>query len=598
MNYDNLLVNNLELQLTDINFDNNNISAVLTHLSANEISGFRLDNLTSKRIFISNTNYISAVNLNILTPNSKLILDILFQYEDAQAFDDFVNKVKLTTNIYGSNLGLKDLAFFSNELYGLDQDIWFKCKTKGIINDLKIRDFNLHYETFTRISGDFNLKDITDNKNMLFFAKIDNLSSSVKEISQFHLPNANAITLPDELSQMGIVRANGIIKGKLEDFVCEMNVNSEMGDADFNLHIVNENLDQNILYQGKLAADKFNIGKILKVPDLGDISFAFEVDGQGTDDEASLTVDGTITALAYNAYNYSGITINGNMQDKIFIGDVRVNDPNISFDLNGIINRGDSIPSYDLTLKLNNANLKTLNLSDRDSTASLNAYMKLNFKGNNIDNMLGSINAYYIDYYEKHVRYTVNDMNLLVEKQGDDKTLKLRSEILDVDINGKFIFSQITQSIDMFIKDYLPSMRIRKDEEASLIALEEQKFAYKINLKDAQILLDLFMPDLQISTNVEIKGKYNSLYNTFDINASSKHITYKDMACSNLFLTGETYNSNIYMNIGSEHVYLSDNLGLENLHLNVTAYDDSVNYNLFWDNKEIKHANSGDIRGY
>ncbi len=398
------------------------------------------------------------------------------------------------------------------------------------------------------------------------------------------------------MSLIGILKGEGSIEGSLEDMYCELSLNSMIGSTDINMHL-NKDSELDILnYNGTLIANNLQLGKIFMQDDLGSASLNVIVNGSGTDAAASLSLVGNVSEITYNNYLYSDIDIDLSVSNNIINGEMLVDDKYLKMHLTGKVVRGDTT-EFDLNASINEAHLRKLNFIERDSSAVLSALLNCKFKGDNIDNIIGSISAESINYTETNKSHRIENLVFLVEQIDSlNKKLSLRSDIVDADVKGKINFSKLDKSLELFLNDYLPSYSKNNDAvyDSELI----QEFEYHVFFKKPQILFDLFVPTLEMSNNAVFEGKYNSLSNTISLEGGSEYLKYNGVYVDNWFIKGETFNSNIYFNFGSDFVGTSDSVGIKNVYVNSIAFDDSVNYTLFWDNYKDLHKNNGDIRGY
>jgi len=595
INFNNIYADNIQLQFQNIVFSQSTLYAQINYISARERSGFVLDTLRSQHLIISPA-YVIANKLQILTANSDINCDFGFEYSSIDDFQDFVNTVFLRANFENTQFSMLDMAYFSKDLKGMDSEFLLQGNLYGTVNDLRTSDFNLAFGESSHLTGKFHLKNLAFFEDFSTYSKIEDLTIDIQDLKDFNLPRGQKIILDERLGLLGVLKGKGRVDGSLEDMNCELSLNSMIGSTDINLHL-NKDSELDILnYNGSITANNLQLGKIFMQDDLGSASLDVVVNGSGIDANASLNIEGNISDITYNNYRYSDIDVDVSVKNKLIKGEMLIDDKYLKMHLIGEVIRGDT-NEFDLNASINEAHLRKLNFIERDSSAVLSALLNCKFKGDNIDNIIGNISAENINYFEKNKYHKIENLVFIVEQIDSlNKKLSLRSDVVDADVNGKINFSKLDKSLELFIKDYLPSYSTNND--IFFDSENIQEFDYNVFFKQPQILFDLFAPSLEMSNNAVFEGKYNSLFNTLSIEGGAEFLKYNGISIKNWFVKGETFNSNIYLNFGSDFVGTNDSVGINNVYLNTIAFDDSINYSLFWDNYKDMHQNSGDLRGY
>ena len=101
-------------------------------------------------------------------------------------------------------------------------------------------------------------------------------------------------------------------------------------------------------------------------------------------------VDGNVTSLYLNGYNYKNITAKGAYEKQKINGQLLVNDSNLRVNLSGFINFSKDTPVYNVTGDVYTINFKQLGLTKKN--LQLQSYVDVDFKGKNIDDFLGTAN--------------------------------------------------------------------------------------------------------------------------------------------------------------------------------------------------------------
>lgn len=602
IDFSSLNISLLNGQFNNVYLCGDTITTSIRKLSMSDGCGFVLKNLSADAI-ISSLN-IDLKNLKIVTPKSNLSLNLKFKYKDYSDFNEFIDNVQIEALIKPSKLYLNDLAYFAPDLFGMTDVVSISGEIKGKISNLKGKKFRFLYGTGTCFLGDFNISGLPDIESTYIHFNVQNFRTNQNDIASFSLPESSAmqhISLPVELVRLGNVGFKGAFTGFYNDFVAYGNFYTEMGNVSTDITLRKNKTTGMIEYDGKVQAVNLNVGKILDVQDeLGLISMNANVVGSGLDAEnAVVSMDGTIDAIDFRKYHYTNIQIEGDLAKEKFNGYMKINDDNVKLNFKGMVDYSGELPVFDVKSKIEDLKLSQLHFLELtgDSLSSLSTDLELNIEGNDIDNIQGSIRAENTYYTYKGEKYFLSSFNFVntSEKSGK-KTMKIKSDYFDADFSGNFMFKDLYLSSLKFIKVYLPSYSSWIKE--NLDSIPEQNFVYNIKLKNTSPLCKLFMPELSVSPNTVLKGSYNTIQSLLDISVTSAVAKYGDYKFKDFFISGKTKDSKINVNIGCQKINLSDTLGLENVTLSSVTRNDSIHYQLTWENNNDQIKNSGDIKGF
>ena len=221
--------------------------------------------------------------------------------------------------------------------------------------------------------------------------KSNNLKTSYTELANI-MPGLKEINSPD-LSALGNINFNGRFTGFTNDFVTYGTISTSIGTVktDINMKFPAKGPP---VYYGQIFTDNLQLGKFIKSNDIGNVSFNGTVSGNGfNENDVDISIDGFVKQVQFNNYNYQNITAKGNLDKKMFLGSVSIDDPNLKInDLVGAINFKAKEPEFNFEADVLKFNLKNLHFTN--DNFSLTGRLNLNFSGNNIDNFLGSAGIY------------------------------------------------------------------------------------------------------------------------------------------------------------------------------------------------------------
>jgi len=599
MDFDDINISQLNIEMENLGILSDSVCGNIKKLSLTEKSGFIINGFSARSI-VSKRNII-VNNLLVKTPNSDLNLDLTFAYEDFKSFTDFVNKVTIISDIRNTKLNFIDIAYFVRQMYGMNNLIYFSSGVKGRVSNLKLKNFLMKYGADTYFDADISMNGLPKIEETYINLKIRNLTSSVYDLNHIIIPGTNRsvtqLKLPQMLQRLGNIHVQGVFTGFYTNFVSNATLNSDLGSISTDVIVSNTN--KKISYEGEVVTENFYLGQLLNSPDLvGKVSLIAQISGSGLKaDDADFLFKGNINQFEFKGYNYSDISVDGNFDKRIFKGLIDVDDENLKMVFNGKVDINDSLPDFDFVADIEYANLKMLKITPKDTVSEVKAHLKIDFYGNNIDNLKGYISLQDASFRQNKKSFDLRSFNLntYISPSGY-RTFDLKSDYVDAVFNGYFVFSELGNSFKKFILNYLPNFYFAMDTSNKNIA--RQEFDFDIRLYNASPVLDYFVNGLGAAGNTIVKGNFNSLTNAAKIDAVSSKLSYNNTTLENWNLALNAEGSRIDLLMNSDTLQMSDSAYLTNFGLASSVLNDSINSRLFWDNKKMKKRNAADLNFY
>jgi len=600
INFSNLAISRLNLAIEILNVDHDTISGIINQLSFHERSGFKMDSLQTR--FLINPLSLDLKDLKIITPESNIAMDLTFDYPSFQAYNDFINSVRIKSNVENSVIQIADIGFFAPALLRMDNKIRFRGDVKGKINNLKIKDIILEYGKATNFKGKISMNGLPDIEETFIHMSIKDLNTNKGDLENLVISDGKGRTknlvLPEQLLQMGNVGIKGSFTGFYNSFVSYAKFYTDLGLISTDLAVTN-NFELGVIeYDGMIAADNFQLGRFLSNEQtFGKLDLNANIEGSGvTDKTANFNVNCTIDSMNINGYSYNEIDIRGDYINRKFNGKINLEDPNCNLNFDGIIDFSEELPDFNFTARLDKVRLDKLNLSGNERKSELSTSIEFQFKGNTIDNLAGSMQMEYTKYIDGEKEFNLDDLLLVItQRNNGTKSLRMRSDYVDADITGTYTFMDLERSLVHFFRNYIPSY-ITKTEE-SIVDITTQDFNYQIQLKNSEAITAIFLPELFLAENTLVSGNFNSDSERILLNCHSSLIKYKENTLKNWKFEGKTSDKQLLMSTQSERLGFSDSLGINNFSIRSILYNDSLRYHLIWDN--TSHTiNKGNIIGY
>ncbi len=602
VDYNNIYISNLNLEINRLAFSSDSISANIKNLQFDEKSGFILSSLTAQ-IQVKNDSIV-ARNLQIITPESHINMNLKFLHNNYSAYNNFIDSVKISGNFDQSAIMLSDIGYFAPELAQTKELLKIHGPVKGTIASLRARQLRLALGKNTYFEGDISMDGLPNINETFIHLNIKDFKTNYQDIKAFRINEKQSIEIPDLVKNLGNIRIKGYFTGFIYDFVSAATFTTASGTLQTDISLKTDSKNK-INFRGHANINNWDLGKIFEVKKyLGKIDFDSELSGSYHKKEGiSALLDGVVKKLELMGNEFNNIKIDGAMENKLFNGTLVLRDELIDLDFNGLVDFSSEIPAFNFKSTVKDAYLSKLNLWERDSTSKLSTAMDLNFKGSNIDNLLGSLRFSNTLYSEEGVNYPAKNIELTTRTTSENsKALSLESDFADINFTGRFTFIDFYSSLMNILNAYLPSLRPAPAIE--LYVEQEHIFEYTINIKDVNALTELFLPSLKVNSTAYLFGSYNSVNETVLINGQADQFEYQGIKINNWFVRGQNSGNSLQITTGSSSVVFSESskenaleLGLDNFSFDVSMRGDSVKYLINWKDEITGKRNFGDFAG-
>ena len=507
---------NLNIETSNLKIYGPEVATNILKMSFLDHRGIAVDNLKSN--FEYTLKHIKLDQLSINTNNSFFNGNAILNYNEND-FSDFNNKVEFDVKLDSASIASNDIRYFYKEL-GANQLFKIKSNIKGTLNDLYFYKLDLADRSNTKIKGNINFKNLLGTENQPFYMKgnFNKLTSNYKDLVRI-LPNILGKSLPSTLNKLGQFDLRGKTEITTSTIAADFYVTTSLGNLQSNLVMTNiDNID-NASYKGNLILEHFKIGQFLGKKDLDFVTLNVDIDGQGFKlDNLNTSLSGDIYKINYKGYNYTNIVVNGNFKNPIFKGKLNVNDPNLFMDFDGLVNLEKKDINYNFNAKIDYANLKKMNLVQKDSISVFKGIIDMRVSGTNLDNIKGSVNMTNTSYQNEKDTYYFDDFDL--ESSFDEnkiRTISINSpDIVQGKIVGNFQIDQLQKMIENSLGSLYANYKPNKIKQGQYL-----KFNFSVYNK----IIDVFLPGVSLAPNTLFQGSINSDRNDFKFNFNSPKIT-------------------------------------------------------------------------
>ena len=590
IDWKNLLVENININLANINWHKDTIDSEIKNIQLTEISGFKVNEFNGQ--FTMSSKQLSIDNLLLKTNFSQLQNAYSMEYESLDDFLDFEPKVYLRANLKKSSLDWRDLEYFvpafsendiATRFKGI-QKLKLNGSLKGTIDNLKGKNIEIAHKDNFYFNGDFKLKGLPDIDNTFIDFDIQKLRTNTSDVLAL-IPEAK---LPENILTLGKLDFEGEFLGFFNDFVAEGRLDTEIGSAITDINMKLKGLD-NATYSGDLQVIDFQLGKFLnQEKTVGNINLNASIKGTGlTFSTAKATVDGKVQSFELNGFEYKDVIVDGTFDQKIFNGKVNIAQEEVNFDFEGTINLADASPVYQFKSNIIRMNLKEVGIANEPYILTLTS--DLNMQGTDIDDFIGTANFKDISLEKDGETYPIATAQIISEIEGDQRSLQLKSNVVDANFEGHFGFKNLVNSFKEYLSSYFP-YNIQYDDS---LAVRDLEIKFDIQLKETTNITQLFIPELTEVEEGEITGYFNNRNRTLTMKGNLPGMIFDNVIIDSVKIEAVSNYHELLVSTKVDNVEI-DNFNVPKINLNARIAQDSINTHLTVN----KGANNGmDLHG-
>ncbi len=432
---------------------------------------------------------------------------------------------EITTNYYDILALMGDIGIPS--AVGKFGTINLKGSIAGRMDSLDMRNLQLTTTGTTGLAGNIKAVGLPDIDNTRFAINLDYLRTNVKEVAPFA-----GDSLPAPVMKLGTVTYSGTFEGSITDMELNGLLTTDIGSLTADLAAKFNKDYTDATYDADIKLDTFDLGKMLESADLGRISMTASAKGQGlTLDSLHTTLEAVITEVEAMKYKYRDIKIGGKMDQMQFNGTIKVDDPNLKFAFDGLVDLDSLKPSFSFTADLDTINLHKLNLAAAPLGISLS--MDVDLVGLSSKDIDGQALIKDIMVSDSMVVYKMDSFLVQAFDSDTGKTIQITSPILNGYIAGRYNLEALPRELNAFINSYIKNVSdsLNKPYEIE----EPQQFDMLLTVSNPQPLLDVMVPKLKIDT-ASVTGRFDNEKNDLIISAVIPDIRYDSITIEKLTL--------------------------------------------------------------
>jgi translocation and assembly module TamB len=569
----------LNLSIKNLVLNKDSIAANVARGSFRERSGFVLNEMKGDLLYGQKVAYLR--NLTLRTPGTSLQRSIELRYPSQQALMNNIASAFVDVDIRNSRIQVKDILAFapqlrSNPAFANPSAIWtVNLQGNGTMDRLNIAALQFNGLRNTQIDASGTLAGLRNPKAGSGTFTIRRLHTSQSDIALLtgqRLDNAQ-MDLPETFS------VSGTVSGNMNSVSTHLAMATDYGnvglDGSFNNIMDPKRLSYNV---GSLRTRSLRLDKILrgKLP-VGALTGNFRLSGSGTT-PATMKVkfSGTVPSIVYNKYNYRNVRLDGNLAGSNFSVKTDIRDPNLDVNLTA------------------SGNYETMHIRVNgfiDSVKTLPLHLTtqpLTFRGK-VDAEINELTADHLDgrilltqalFVSGNERAPVDSFSLVSGHSGADQFMRVRSDFINADLNGRYRFSDLGYIIQNNIQPYFGVGDRYKAQ-----AVQPYDITFRLDAENSPLFKAL-VPGLNFNQPLHAEG---SLATGRGLNAKldAPDLAFGSNAISGLNLTVTTTPAGLQLSGDLSHL-VSSTFNIYNSRLTATVKNNVIDFNLGVNDKADK----------
>jgi len=590
IDFSNLNVKSINGIIEDLKVLNDSTTFNIYNLGFMESSGLNVSRMSSSVVLTKQNVLFNTTNFNC-DSSTVSISKLSLQPDNPTSYKKFTEEVKLDFILYKSLINTSDLQYFVPRLEGINEAAMVSGRIYGTVSELRGRNIEVSFGESTYLDCDVDFSGLPEIDNTYMYIGVNSLETKAEDISNFTIDNKENIYVPEFLYKLGIISFNGNFTGFTTDFVTYGMFRTDQGNIQTDISFRPEESDRFWL-QGLLTGSNVNLGELTGNTELlGKLSVHTNIDGYTYSfNKFATNLTGKIDSIEMNKYIYRNIELNGFFTEKTWDGSVKVADDNIKMDILGMFNFSDTLPEFDFTLNLAEANLFNLYFDELDTTSSLSMLLTSNFKGNSIDNLDGEIKLLNSTLRKYGNNLELSDYSINTYTDNNQPVLSLRTDFVDADIRGYYNFATIGDMIRSALATLMPSMYampLQYDE------IQKNNFSFEINFKNTDSINNFFRTGVLLADRSYLNG---SIFtdSIIDIGGRADFLNIRNNIFKDLSLDANISGPELTFDINSSSLTLLGQSEQKGFSIDLKAKPDNFIFELGWDNKD-KNMNRGNF---
>lgn len=554
----------------------------------------------------------------------------------------------ISLHIHEATVTPADFAALLPALRTMRQPVTMTACVQGNIDSLVASDLKLAYSNVPLMSGKVTAIGMSRLDSLYLRAELEDLSVN-KHSLQDIISGATGqpVCLPDMLGRLGQIHYRGALEGRLDDLTLRGALTSALGSIRTDGHAVitlpghsssadtasaalaDREKEASIAFVGTLSTRRFDLGRLLGVPEMGTVALHVSADGSLAEQRPfSGHVRGKVEAFTFRDYTYRDIAVDGYLHDRLFSGDICSTDPNIRFDFRGQVDFNRAAPLSDFALRLEHFRPGPLHLSDKYADSDISLSMQVDLQGASLDELSGTVRVDSLRFARERGKFFVPELLLTASNELPDEqllrpsaaaslqtdksrqraargpsphSLTLASSYLTASVWGRYSYSTLATSLMRAIARYVPHAFSTDKERELREAHPQNELEFNIYGNRLNEICDVLELPVSPAEAATVKGSLSDAEGNVVLRAYLPSMKAAGQQLESLTLNLDNDDEQLRLSLfGLLHhgnSVAGRHMGDLNCYLSATARRDSIMLGVDWANNEAADTlrNSGNI---
>lgn len=590
IDFNHLDISRISGSFSDVEVIADSVAANVDDLRLIEQSGFRVRQLDAS-IVVSSSGVITESLL--LETNEGIINGRFAMSTDTwSSYSNFLEEVLLDADLVESTVVFNDLTFFAPQVKDLLTPLHFTGHVTGTVSNLNAEVDSLGFLNSGVLKGKIRVKGLPEVSRTFLDADISRFYSSFEDALKVNIPTGDSLinlSFPDHIMQLDYVSYRGRFTGFVNDFVAFGSIKTALGTAVADINIkTNDGFD----YSGSIASDGFKLGQLIQVPQsVGQVSLNLTVNGSGVEPKTMrVKANGTVQSIELLNYRYTNVSIDGELANLVFNGNLGVKDTNIRLGFKGAVDFNSQLPLITADFDVQKLALAPLNLVPSDTHGVFSGNLKLQLKGSSSDDIHGMFRLIEPSYRNEDYVLGLDSVLLIDNLFPGGHEITLKSDILNAAVKGRTNLIDLPVALLKVGNHYMPNY-VNQPDLAKVDTL--QSFTYNLEVLNEREWLGFFIPNLK-SSNIYLSGELNMNRNEFTMCSDTITAAMKSTKINGIVVDAWSSDEHLYLNFNVHDLVVSEELELDNLIINNDIHNDTLNTDIHWRNL-TERADSGGV---
>lgn len=614
MNYSDLDIRHINLDLRDIKINGSKITAKMENLSAYEKCGFLLEHLGADVDFSPKEIVLS--NAKVITPLTKLTASyIKFRFNGFHDWKDYVHKVKMDVDIKNSLVDFRTIAYFAPTLSKWTFRGYVDGRVRGPVSALKSDNFEYRSTDSTYLALNFSIVGLPKAWETVWRGNIEKLTSNGPELGQLikTFVGTHGEQVAGIISKLGKIDLNAYFSGKFTAFTSSALVNSSIGSVTASLD-TRETNSHTSGYALNASTKSLNLGRLLDLKDFGTLTTTFTSEGNTSGRIInSSTSNAEIEEMQFKGYSYHKVAARIDRTGKEYNLLMNVDCKDAILTLAGSYNFEQPLSHTIASAKINHINLHNLNFIKQDTITSIKGLFTADFKGSNINEMNGKFTIENANIESRRKKVMVG--RSVVEIRNDDKLHEVRvnSDLMDATLRSNTSLLNIGKAINHFVAQYTPNLLASsagvttsakplskkadaKDKQTKVDSTNRViQYLLEAKIKNGGDAISLFIPTLKVEKGTTILANLSPTTNKVDIKFRSSDVQFAQNHFKNITLqsTGNAESLRADVSCGK---FQNGGIAIQNIDFTTFTQQNKVNSTVVFNNSTKESKNEGLVK--